>query len=54
MICFDLLGFSSFENQTNNGFLPVHLKAFLSGQEAYALREILGRVNKAPKTMHPD
>lgn len=48
MMCLDLIGFSSFENQTKNGFLSGHLKTFLPEQEEYELREILNRANKNP------
>jgi hypothetical protein len=53
MMCFDLLGFSSFENQTNNGFLSGHLKTFLPQQEGQKLGEILAQENKAPFDPRP-
>ena len=43
IMCLDLLGFSSFENQTKNGFLSGHLKAFLPQQEEQQLGSILPR-----------
>jgi len=41
IMCFDLRGFSSFANQTKNGFFSGHLKTFLPKEEHDKLYKIL-------------